>query len=350
MPSERKLGQSGQSSRYSMDYWNNLFQDTEYWDAYQSILNKYNVSTPNTFWGILTGKNATNQYEHSMARNDELNALYQKMRDEEYQSYSNQVQEQRKAGLNPDLNGVQAGQVGQSSSTGVPNVSAENPFSTLMSIFGMATSFQSILSSGLQLDSMRLDNQQKMDSFALSYLVDNVSPQSFDNGELSQDIRFGLIDTAAKFGRKFYGFNGRQARSFRDAVTRKMDSPEFLKSFYGFMNEAETSRSGYLNNISQPFYDQQDETMRLLLGPMLKSEFNTRKKRADTEYKHLDNLSVDYDMQKSENAWMSEVYKGLYTSYKDGNTFSGVVLWLIKQHQLFEKLGVDAVKGYFLNK
>lgn len=330
-----------------MSHWDNLFKDTDYWDSYQSIINAYDEPTPQTLWGALTGKNETNAYNHQMARNNAIDALAQKMRDEQYQSYENQVQQQRKAGLNPDLNGVQAGQVGQSSSNGVPDVSAESPlrvandiFSAVMSAYNLATQYQNTLSSSFDLDSQRIDNQMKMDLFAGNYILGNIVPASFTtDGKLREDAVIGLIQNAGKYGRKFNNFSRRQLRSFQDSVTRMINNPESTKRFYDILSGSESSRRSYLMQTSGSFYNESDAVMRDMLGPLVNTMYNLTKVQKS-------NRLSDENLYKAYKSSGRDIVDNLHKSYNKGNTMAGVALFLLNHFDIFKDLAVGFAKSY----
>lgn len=341
-------------------YWSDLFVGTEYEDAYNSIISKYNIDTPDTFWGWLTGKNQTNAYQHEMSKGNDLFALQQKMQDEQYQSYENQVSLMRQAGLNPDLQQVQGGASSQLSPTGIPeNVAAENGFSVVgslasvaMSAVGIAQQFMSTLGSSLSLDSIRLDNLEKMDTYALTYLLDNgVSPLSAtvsgDERTVMVENLWKLQDYAYEAGRKDYGFNNRQARTFANSVRKLSDSPKLFEQYYGFMSRGSAHRRDYLGNTSGSFYSQQDEAMRLLIGPLLDAQQNAKKSQDSYNLDYYSNLDGSA-IAESQNAVAEDIKVNSQTNkvllkkwndslneaFDNGNVFAGVLLSILNQFSI----------------
>lgn len=361
----------------SRKYWDDLFKDTDYYDQYKSIWTKYETETPWTFWGWLTGQNATNQYKHDMSRQDELVALHQKMYDENYMSYKNQAQEMRDAGMNPDLSGVspQAGSVGAMNRAGIPDGQAANPLgivgsiaSSLMSVVGIASEIYGTYAKSLELDNMKIDNAQKMDSYALSYVLDNVEPRSVVDGSLADDVRVDLIDSSRNFARKYYSMNNRQSRQFQNAVSRKLDSPEYFSKYYGFMSSGSSSRKSYVQDTSGSFYDDQDETMRILFGELIDAQYKSsiaeskaKKNISDYNSKYYSSLNP-YEAAKAENEtnitksdfaitdrasklFYIESRKKLYEAFKNGNTLAGIVLALLNNGRAVIDYGKSLAPG-----
>lgn len=276
-----------------------------------------------------------------------------------YNSPAEQVKRMREAGLNPDLLGVSDGGVSAAGAP-APNVSAPDgvsdidalgvvfsAFSTAMSVANGLMSFKSAQES---LDSQILDNVNKVDGFATSFLVDNLVPESFsEDKKLLQDSRFNLISSARAFSQKHYGFSKRQSRRFQDAVVRKMDSPDFLEQFYDTINKSENARQDYLSKTSGDLYSQADKVMRILLDEVINEQ--NRFYRSSNRLGHIKNRyeGAVYsrlnprsfaDRENNSNAYDAanirrEIYgssfnyktnKRLYEYYKEGSTFAGLVL------------------------
>lgn len=278
-----------------------------------------------------------------------------------YNSPAEQVKRMREAGLNPDLLGVGDGGVSAAGAP-APNVSAPDGVSDIDTLGGVFSAFSTAMSvaNGLMsfksaqesLDSQILDNVNKVDGFATSFLVDNLFPESFsEDKKLLQDSRINLISSARAFAQKHYGFSKRQSRRFQDAVVRKMDSPDFLEQFYDTINKSENARQDYLSKTTGDLYSQADETMRILLDEVIKEQNRfyrssnrlgyIKNRYEGGVYSRLNPRSFadrenNYNIYEAANI-RRDIYgksffygfnKGLYNSFKNGNIVSGLTLAL----------------------
>ena len=281
----------------------------------------------------------------------------------EYNSPKEQVKRMREAGLNPDLQGTQSGGVSASATApvGAPGPDGTSDINTLGGIFSafstamsVANGLMSFKSAQESLDSQILDNVNKVDGFATSFLVDNLVPESFSSDKkLLDDSRANLISQALSWSQKNYGFSNRQARRFQDAVIRKMDSPDFLSQFYDTINKSETARQDYLTKTSGDLYSQADSTMRILLDEVINEQIRynrssfkagTEKNKYDSEafssmnprtFAERENLRLTQESSEFRRNLYGASFsyytnKRLYNAYKKGNTFAGIVLSLSK--------------------
>lgn len=348
-------GGSQRSQDASDDYWKKLFSGTDYEDLYNSIVNSYGVAPPKTFWGMLTGQNATNAYQHEMSKRDELSALAEKMYNEEYSSYENQAQMMREAGLNPDLLGVSGGASSEMSPDGVnPNIRSENGLGVIgslaslcMTAVGAASSAVGLVGAGLSLDSQRLSNLNSMDNFALSYILDLVDPKSVIDGSLADDVRSDVISSSGGFAKSVYGMNRRMQRQFTASVSRQLDSPKFLEQYYGFMSRGASNRKSYISDTSGDYYNQQDEAMRILFGELISAQQNSQKSMNDfnrefydsrdanllagAESSSAERTSSDNLEYKNSNAFRKSVNKKLGDAFENGNLFAGALLGILNE-------------------
>lgn len=278
----------------------------------------------------------------------------------EYNSPVAQAQRMREAGLNPDLLGVeQGGTSADGSAPGAVAPEGSNPmdvagnifslFSTAMSVANGLMSFKSASES---VNSQIIDNVNKLDGFATSFLVDNLVPDSFtSDGQLLEDRKTDIISSARSVAQKRYGFNSRMSKRFEDSVVRKIDSPDFIKQFYETMNKSEESRQDYLYKTSGDLYSQADELMRLLLDPVIKHQHSLEKSMRSRGVSENDYYSDVYGVLDADSFaerenilntfdsanlrrdfYGSSLYydmnKSLWKSYKRGNILSGIYLAL----------------------
>lgn len=339
-----------------------------YYDPYHPVKNPDGIDTwPTGIFGNFTPEDEAD-FNRQMAQAQTLAELDIM----EYQNFYNSPEQQairmRQAGLNPDLQGIENhSSAGASAGTAVAPQGTESiniatsAASTVFSAFNTAMSvvhgMQSFRMAQEDLASQKIDNVNKMDGFALSFLLgSDVFPKSFASKDLLLDDiesrSVDIISSAYDFGRKTYGFNRRQARIFQDSVMRSIKDPRFVENLYASLNSAEKDRQEYISQTTGDLYDQQDATMRIMLDEVIrlqnslfKQSLNTSRYRSmyDQElYQNLDASSfadsqnILYTDQSSqirsayyEKAFGRNIRKRLYSSYKDGNILSGIVLSLI---------------------
>lgn len=299
-------------------------------------------------------------FNRGMAEAEWLNNIDLLEYQNEYNSPISQANRMRDAGLNPDLLGVEQG--GTSADFDAPSAQAPegtngietvaHMFSVFNTALGIANGLMSFKSAQESLQSQVLDNVNKVDGFATSFLVDQLVPESFtSDGKLVDDIRSSLISSSRSWAQKRYGMSSKMSRRFEDAVMRKIDSPDFLKQFYETMNMSEDARQSYLSKTTGDLYSQADETMRILLDAVIREQnayIRSGYKRGRSENYYQDAVFSSLDAGSfAANENMMNVYntanarrefygksfyynwnKNLYKSYKSGNIVSGIVLGL----------------------
>lgn len=279
----------------------------------------------------------------------------------EYNDPAEQAKRMRMAGLNPDLHGVDSNQSADASAAGAVSPVGSNPTEVLSNVASTAfqafNAAQSIISgvmsfrAGIEnVTAQRLNNIDKMDDFAISYLLGaGLTPRSFDNGLISDDLALDLISSSRDWSRKVYGFNRKEARLFEDSVMRKTRDPQFNKSFYEVLNGAESERQDFLGKTTGDLYHDQDNTMRIILDEVIrmnnsvyKAQLRASKQQFDYQEELYDNLSgssfahyqnmlnvnetANIRSEYYQNAFNNNIRKRLYKSYENGNMFSGFVL------------------------
>lgn len=278
----------------------------------------------------------------------------------EYNTPVAQAQRMREAGLNPDLLGVeQGGTSADGSAPGAVAPEGSNPLDiagNIFSIFSTAVSvangLMSFKSASEAVNSQVIDNVNKVDGFATSFLVDQLSPDSFSSdGQLLDDKKFDIISNSRSWAQKRYGFNSRMSKRFEDSVLRKIESPDFTKQFYETMNKSEEFRQDYLSKTTGDLYSQADETMRILLDGVIRHQHSLEKSarsrgisendyysdvygvlEADS-FAERENILNTYDAANlrrdfyGSSLWY-DTNKSLWKSYKRGNLLSGIYLGL----------------------
>lgn len=339
-----------------------------YYDPYHPVKNPDGIDTwPTGMFGNFTPEDEAD-FNRQMAQAQTLAELDIM----EYQNFYNSPEQQairmRQAGLNPDLQGIENhSSAGASAGTAVAPQGTESiniatsAASTVFSAFNTAMSvvqgMQSFRAAQESLASQQIDNVNKMDGFALSFLLGaDVFPKSFASKDLLLDDiesrSVDIISSAYDFGRKTYGFNRRQARIFQDSVMRSIKDPRFVENLYASLNSAEKDRQEYISQTTGDLYDQQDATMRIMLDEVIRLQNSLFKQSLKTSryrsmydqelYQNLDASSfadsqnILFTDQSSqirsayyEKAFGRNIRKRLYSSYKDGNILSGIVLSLI---------------------
>ena len=277
----------------------------------------------------------------------------------EYNSPAEQARRMREAGLNPDilgLNGERASEAGQN--VGTPNTqlnagaTAQRFTNGLFTAFQMAEQFVNSYSNfkymGAMSDTSRLSNAQQMDSLSLSYILDQVSPDSVKDSNY-EDKRVDLLSAAESFGRTELGLTRKQSKSFALTVSRKLDSPSFRNAYYKSMNEGASNRNEYLAKTTGDLYSDSDESMRILLDEVVNMYIDRSKSSMKADKAQFDDVKQYHDSfdasqsAVSENAYNRDKYQNYDTSswlnhrknrivnrlgksYKNGNVFSGILL------------------------
>lgn len=329
--------------------------------SYDSSGNIYGISTSGTGIFSTFTKEDEARYSREMAQAQTLADIEIMKYQNEYNSPVAQAQRMREAGINPDLNGIDnMGSADASAASGASPVGA-NPTETMSNVvttafdaFGLALNvckgLMNFQSAQEALQSQKLDNVLKMDSFAMDYLLGTLTPDSFnDDGSLGDDTRVSIISSASGFAKKIYGWNNRQSKRFTDSVVRAMNNPRFVENFYRSMNSGESSRQNYLAQTTGDLYSMQDETMRILLDELIREQNKVMK----SGYRRQ-SIMNDYDADfygaldagsfaarqnienVAEGAYTRQNYynrsfnintnKRLYRSYKNGNILSGIYL------------------------
>lgn len=288
----------------------------------------------------------------------------------EYNSASEQAKRMREAGLNPDLLGTSGERSSDSGqNVGTPGTILNEGLQSqrfTSQLFDAFTATQNFISSYSQFqgtktasDAMRIDNASSMNNLALEYVIDKLEPRSFKDGKLADDKRFDIINSAPSFAKSF-GLTKSQARHFQKSVASKVDSPDFIRGWYGAMNQGSEERLGFLTNTTGPLYSDMDEVMRVLLDEAVnlmverdKSSYRAETSRNVYDSKFYDsanpylagknfNIQNDYDYKRTYNqsGYISRRHntvKKMKKLYDQGNQAAGIYLGLLSE---FDSLGL----------
>lgn len=299
-------GGSQRSQDVSDDYWEKLFSGTDYYDLYQSIMNSYGVAPPNTFWGALTGQNKTNAYQHEMSKRDELSALAEKMYNEEYNSYANQSELMREAGLNPDLLGVTGGASSEMSPDGVnPNIGAANGLDVIQGAAGIVinafTLGKGIAEGVMSFKSMKLDNLAKRMTLAVD-LASFITPQNALEHDAS--AQYGEIDMLTSSL-----FRKRDSRKMSHLLKQIVEHPRFKEGYYTNLNNYGKNRFEYFTTSSGEHWDDDDKVMDVIsrgLSDIVALSFKTSKERQISDDIEAIEFNDSFDSALSGSAENSE--------------------------------------------
>lgn len=209
---------------------------------------------------------ARNGYYSTLQSNQQqwLSEALERFRQEEYNSPSSQVDRQRAAGLNPDINGgVDSGSAAENDQPISPvdwpgdGVNPLDVVSRIGSFFVKAYSFASgIAKDSLSLKSMNLSNLDKESSIftnirsaAESFLRDSITtPHKNDKGEwVFPDLSFDALDSYADGMYK----SSRSRKMFKTAVSRAYNSARLLSSQWSDIADAESARTKMADAIGK---------------------------------------------------------------------------------------------------
>lgn len=326
--------------------------------------NVYGISTSGTgIFGTFTKEDEA-RYSREMAQAQTLADIEIMKYQNEYNSPVAQAQRMREAGINPDLNGIDNMGSADASAASGASPAGSNPTETMSNVvtsafdaFGLALNvcqglmnFQSAQES---IQSQKIDNVLKMDSFAMDYLLGTLTPDSFnEDGSLGDDRRTSIISSASGFAKKIYGWNNRQSKRFTDSVVRAMNNPRFVENFYRSMNSGESSRQSYLAQTTGDMYSMQDRTMRILLDELIREKNKAMKSGyrrqsfmnyydADfygaldpgsfAERQNIQNVSESAEMRSElySKSFYYNLNKKLNSDYRNGNILSGILSSLL---------------------
>lgn len=346
---------------------NSIYANPEYLTKVGMRMNDYDGSGINTLGTGFAGmwsKEDQALFEVQMAQAQQMNAWSQMEYENWYNSPEQQARRQRMAGLNPDLQGIDnmssaspgsvippSGPAG----TGVGEVASMvgSIFSIFSTAMNIANGIQSFRSGVETVRSQKLDNLNKIDSQAFSYLLDTTRPISDDTG-MNLDAMPSLDDilTGADIYAKEIGLSRRDIKSFKESISRQYNSPSFQDAFYKKTSSAAKSRVELAETKSLPYYFDSDESMRIALSEPIKLKFEAMKAawkqqksfgefQADF-YSHQsgviqgqaqnDIVSLQASKARMERMMISarfNMMNSLYKNYKAGNQFSGIMLGLM---------------------
>lgn len=326
--------------------------------------NVYGISTSGTgIFGNFTKEDEA-RYSREMAQAQTLADIEIMKYQNEYNSPVAQSQRMREAGINPDLNGIDnMGSAGASAASGA-SPSGANPTETMSNVvtsafdaFGLALNvcqgLMNFQSAQEAIQSQKIDNMIKTDSFALDYLVSTLTPDSFnEDGTLFGDRSSSILSSSRAFAKKAFGWNNRQSKRFENSVQRALTNPKFLENFYRSMNSAESNRQSYLAQTTGDMYSMQDRTMRILLDELIREQ-NKAIKSGYRRQSFMNDYDADFygaldagsfaDRQNIQNVYdsaemRSEFYsksfyynlnKRLNSDYRKGNILSGILSSLL---------------------
>lgn len=308
-------GGSFRNESINEQYYEQLFKGTDYYDLYRSIINSYNVSVPQTFFGNITGKNQTNAYNHEMSKRDELNALAEKMYNEKYNSPLEDVKRLRASGLNPDFQGLSGASASPTTPNGIPqNVSAENgvpiiqsAIGVLINVVGIAKTF---VDGYFQVDSML--NQKAMNELNLIDKANNTaesmvmgSPYLFPDNPL--DVSSDSIRAAMKIN----GVRGRRAsRYVQDAIGRVVNNPELFSRYkQARVNSMKLSSE---ESALEPIIEALGKLMGLEMQSSLQAQIDSNK--ATSSKSNFDSSYYD-SLDPGTKAFHSNAESGYYRDY-----------------------------------
>ena len=317
-------------------YYDSLFMGTPYESQYQAILRKYSSNQPpESLWGLLTGQNSLNEYNHNMSLMDELESLATKVYDEEYQSPLSDVARQRAAGLNPDLNGLSSQSAALRQSGGIPSVGSANPLevmsntlSTIMSIYSTIKGFKGI---NLQNEKMDLDNIQEMMKMARPMITENLAHGLVKGSEGMSD----WSDVIALYN-PFKG-DKRKSQRFARAFNLELSSGNYAaaEAAYKRLAGIEDSRSAYGTHVGNPNWSADDNALFHYVGGMAEMSLGAQfsKNRYDRNlYRQLspDAKAMFENSENRSKAFLNRVrnkmLRQLDHDFENGSTLAGLLI------------------------
>lgn len=318
-------------------YWDSLFEGTDYWDLYQSIINQYSEPVPNTLWGSLTGTDSMNEYDRKQAMFMALTSLASQMRTDKYNSPANQVQLEKAAGLNPDITGLSG--TGLTDNPQFDPMAPRGPQASVDAQSGLSI-FTSVLSSALGMYK-QIKEIQNLSLTNTGLDLGNASSILSVGDKIEPSIKSFITTNMAK------GFLGQQNMSMQDLkdmfaeqfagnptlsriARRRWDSVERSSDF-------ETSRNAY-NSIMA---DQ--KAMKDFEGSMVEYaylaqrnayKFQIAKDKYNTEYYNSLDPTSSAQAVNRENAnkgwldkWRNDFYRKMYEDFKyRGSDLAGLIL------------------------
>lgn len=299
-------GVSFNSSEYTSKY-DPIFQGTDYWDTYQSIVNQYKDGVPYNWFRGFTGKHQTDVYNHKMAYSNALNALVEQMRADKYNSPANQAELEKQAGLNPDLTGVSGS--GTSESAIVPNqtpMEFENPVPHLVSflsmIGGAVAGAQSMISQKVVNDGLRLQNLEIADNIVLGELgrlnIDS------DGADIMPAFTLGFSTGSRSMDKKLES----RAKSLYDSISHKISSKGYERDLANIRKQTFdiTSSAGYSND--DDFYQGLATRMADAYQKLIDMQMSVQRKEYKSRSDYLDNFDsgLSATTQNSENQSRSD--------------------------------------------
>lgn len=308
-------GGSFRNESINEQYYDKLFKDTDYYDLYRSIINSYDVAPPTSFFGHITGKNATNAYNHEMSKRDELNALVEKMYNENYNSPLEDVERLRAAGLNPDLTGLSGASASPTSPNGIPqNVAAENgvpiiqsAVGVLLNVVGIAKTF---VDGYFHVDSML--NQKAINELNLIDKA-NSTAESMVMGSpyLFSDNPLDVSSDSIRASMKLNGVRGRRAsRYVQDAIGRVVNNPELFSRYK--RARVDSMKLSSEETAIQPIMEALGKLIGLEMQTSLQSQIDSNKaKSAESEY----NLNFFDSLDGATQAFHKNAESGYYGNY-----------------------------------
>lgn len=211
--------------------------------------------------GLFNDNSAETNYYNTILSNQQqwLSEALEKFRQQEYNSASSQVERERVAGLNPDLNGgVDAGSASENDQPllGHPQFGFDGSLSSIgsffMNIYSLASGFAkdaiSMQSMMNDLTSEDLDINQKIVSATSDFIKGHVSQPSKDSSgnyvfpDLSLDV---LDDYASSMFRSRLG-----RKRFKKEVQSSYNSARSLYAKYGAISDLEIAKRGLASAIA----------------------------------------------------------------------------------------------------
>ena len=320
---------------------------------------------------IAEESNSQNRYDAASA--DYQNSIAQYIFELNYNSESAKAQRMRAAGLNPDLIGLEAGSEAPTRDINtqepVQDVTTADPaqeiaqvativggaFSTALSL---AQGIQSVKGAKLANDAQEISNLDKIVMQTTAFLGNEPSfiewlnsPHSKRNSPLYEPYifpaKFGAsIFPNGKLGKRYAnvtGFISDWMSTKSKGVTANNDFITAMGKYAGFGkdNDAIIDTIGVLNSALNDF-DKSRYNRGKTENKFYSDYFG---KASGTAAGEASNAKVGsekslYDIQSSLNSPIQKISDKLYQSFKDGNWFSGVVLFLMR-------LGDNLTGGYF---
>lgn len=325
--------------------WENLFIDTPYYDQYKQIVSKYSGGPSLTWYGDLTGSNSTNQYNHYMSFQSELQALQQKMYDEDYQSPISDVSRQRQAGINADLNGLTNSSAPATQPPLQPSISSPDILQGVHSVLSFALNTYSMIQgfkgASLSNESKDISNFKSLQDLASPHIIKNMASifQKGSNG-------FSDWSDIIKITNPFKG-SLRGSRRWASAFNAALSSGQFssARSALEQLTGLEQGRMRYGSIVGSSHWSPDDAALYHFVGGMMDLQlaqmehgFKSGISKSRYENDYYSNLSGssmashDLSIRESEESekfiyrYRRDIYENLYNDYKKGSSLAGLLL------------------------